>query len=175
MRIVQGTVLLGAVCGGVAFVLALLLDGRLGAAFGVGSVAAVLGMIGGFTATAAAADQRQYRLVRRVPVPEQTIRAWAQFAYPRWGWVLTGREPHGLIFLRQAKPDPWLAVFLLLLGVVPAVICLAIGGKTVTTSVSTRPVGPNETDLEVVASERGWDGARMAMRFFNGLHEVESP
>ncbi|CAA9532750.1 MAG: hypothetical protein AVDCRST_MAG73-1110 [uncultured Thermomicrobiales bacterium] len=177
MRIVLGTVRLGAAGGAVALVLALLLEADPGAGIGLGLVAAVPGPIGGFTATTAAEQQRRFRLARRAPIPERTVREWAQVAYPRWGWVPTGREPHGLIVLRPAKPDPWPAVFLLLLGVFPAINYPATAGRTVPIVATTHAVGAVETDLEIVASDRGRGGARTAIRFVNGLHEVagESP
>jgi peptidoglycan/LPS O-acetylase OafA/YrhL len=127
-----------------------------------------LGVYGGF------AGDQPYRLERFVPLPRRVIEEQAVRWFATTGWTLTGSRSDALAFTRRVGPDFGPTLLLFLLGVLPGLIYLWLGGRTQTATVLTSPAADGP-DLEIVLNTRAGGGQSTAINFFNSLHELVDP
>ena len=115
-----------------------------------------------------------YVLRRWVPLPPAAIRGRAVRSYAADGWTPTSDHADALAFTRRPGANPGVALLLFLLGLVPGLLYLLIGGRTQTTTILTT-AAPDATALEIIATPSGTSAQAAAIRFFNSLHELAGP
>jgi len=126
----------------------------------------------GFAAVAGFQGSQPYVFRQVVPVSPAELHRHALRWYAAAGWTLAaavdGRSG-ALAFTRHSAPDPLLALVLLVFGILPGVLYLLVGGRTVTTTILIRPA-PGGAELEIIASVRADGGQAAAVRFVRSLH-----
>jgi hypothetical protein len=129
----------------------------------------------GFAIVAVVEGGRPYHLQQWVPLFPQDILHHAARWFPSGRWTLVGSSPGMVSFTRRKEPEIGLVLVLFLIGVVPALLYLLLGGRTQSLTVLTEPA-PDGTDLEIIVSSKDGGGRPAANRFFNSLHDlVDAP
>jgi len=133
--------------------------GFLITSLGCGAVAAVAFVVN--------ETSRPFRLPAVVPPKPVAVRRRAVAAFTADGWAVTSTMPDSIAFARREGPNWGLALLLFVLGVVPGVLYLLLGGRAQTLAVFTAP-DPTGTRLQIVGSGSA-AGRTAAARFVAGL------
>jgi hypothetical protein len=125
----------------------------------------------GFASVAAVEGGRPYHLRQWVPLAPEDILHHAARWFPSGRWTLAGSSPEMVSFTRHKEPEFGLVLVLFLVGIVPALLYLLLGGRSQSLTVLASRV-PDGTDLEIIVSSKDGGGRPAANRFFNSLHDL---
>jgi hypothetical protein len=103
-----------------------------------------------------------------------TIEEHALRLFASAGWTLTGSRSGALAFTRRVGPDFGPTLLLFLVGVLPRLIYLWLGGLALTATLLTTPA-PGATRLDLVVGPRAGGGQSAGVRFFNSLRDLVDP
>lgn len=114
---------------------------------------------------------RPHVLRQWVPIDAEAVRSHAIRWYATAGWTPVGGETGMLSFTRRTAPESSTLLVLFLLGIVPGLRYLLVGGRRQTTTILTTsaPDGTG-TELEIIVSSKDHGGRPSANLFFNSLH-----
>jgi hypothetical protein len=140
----------------------------------VGIFVPVVLLIIGLGVSGGLVGDQPYRIEQSVPLPQTTIEAHAVRWFAGAGWTLAASRAGALAFTRRVGPDFGPTLLLFPLGVLPGLLYLPLGGRTLTATPLTTPE-PDGTRLEIVVNTRAGGGQAAAVRFFNSLHGLVDP
>jgi hypothetical protein len=114
-------------------------------------------------------NRQSFQVGTTTALPVNDVIQRALQTYTMNGWQVLSHAPDNASFLKRHKPSCLIAGVLLLLGIVPGIIYLVLGGRALTANVQARAGSGSFTTVEISGNARGFGGERTAQRAITAL------